>query len=146
MTQYTFSQLDEWSRATQARMDAIVKGSTQEICRIAQTPVTKGGRLPFDLGNLMNSFQSSLNGGTALEGAASYVAIAASMEAGDVAEFGWGAEYARRLEYGFTGQDSLGRTYNQQGRHFLSGAMLEWPTVVAEQVAKAKAAVARNAG
>lgn len=141
MTTYTFASLDAWARATQQRMDAVVKGSTQEICSIAQTPSTKGGRLPFDLGNLRNSFQSSLNGSPALEGAESFVAIAAAMEAGDVAEFGWSAEYARRLEYGFTGQDKLGRTYNQQGRHFLSGAMLEWPRVVTEQVAKAKAAV-----
>lgn len=141
MTSYTFANLDAWARATQERMNAVVRGSAQEIARIAQTPWTKGGRLPFKDGNLLNSFQSSLNGSTALTGELSYVAVTASMEAGDVAEFGWTAAYAKRLEYGFTGQDSLGRTYNQQGRHFMSGAMAEWPRVVTEQVAKAKAAV-----
>lgn len=141
MTNYTLANLDAWARATQERMNAVVRGSAQEVARRAQTPRAKGGRMPVDTGNLRNSFQSSLNGSTALTGPESYVMIAATMEAGDVAQFGWGAAYARRIEFGFTGQDSLGRTYNQQGAHFLSGAAADWPAIVAAEVAKAKAAV-----
>lgn len=141
MTNYTLANLDAWARATQERMNAVVRGSAQEVARRAQTPVSKGGRMRVDTGNLRNSFQSSLNGSTALTGPESYVMIAATMEAGDVAEFGWGAAYARRIEFGFTGQDSLGRTYNQHGAHFLSGAAADWPAIVAAEVAKAKAAV-----
>ena len=29
------------------------------------------------------------------------------------------AAYARRIEYGFVGEDSLGREYNQKGRFFV---------------------------
>lgn len=141
MTNYTFSNLDAWARATQARMNAVVRGSTQEVARLAQTPRAKGGRLPVDTGALRGSFQSSLNGSTALTGPESYVMIAATMEAGDVAEFGWGAAYSRRVNSGFTGTDALGRTYNQQGAHFLEGATMQWPAIVAAEVAKAKAAV-----
>lgn len=141
MTAYTFANLDAWARQTKARMDAVVKGSTQEVCRIAQTPRGKGGRLPVDTGFLRNSFQSSLNGSTSLTGGDSYVLVAASMEAGDVAQFGWTAAYARRVNYGFVGADKLGRNYNQQGAHFLEGATVQWPGIVAAEVAKAKAAV-----
>ena len=94
-----------------------------------------------DTGTLRNSFQSSLNGSTALTGPESYEMIAATMEAGDVAEFGWGVAYARRVNSGFTGTDALGRNYNQQGAHFLEGATMQWPAIVAAEVAKAKAAV-----
>lgn len=144
MTNYSFSNLDAWARATQERMNAVVRGSTQEVARIAQTPRAKGGRMPVDTGTLRNSFMSSLNGSTGLTGPESFVMIAAQMEAGDVAEFGWGGaakEYARRVNYGFSGQDKLGRTYNQQGAHFLEGATMQWPAIVAAEVAKAKAAV-----
>lgn len=141
MTAYSFSNLDAWARATKQRMDAVVKGSTQEVCRIAQTPVSKGGRMVVDTGFLRNSFQSSLNGSTSFTGGDSYVMVAASMKAGDVAQFGWTAAYARRQNYGFVGTDSLGRTYNQQGKHFLEGATMQWPSIVAGEVAKAKAAV-----
>lgn len=141
MTAYSFSNLDAWARATKARMDAVVRGSAQEVARIAQTPEAKGGRMVVDTGFLRNSFQSSLNGSTALTGPESYVMVAARMEAGDVAEFGWSAVYGRRVNYGFVGTDSKGRTYNQQGKHFLEGATMQWPSIVAAEVAKAKAAV-----
>lgn len=146
MTTFSFANLDAWARQTEARMDAVVKGSTQEVCRIAQTPKTDGGRMPVDVGTLRNSFQSSLNGSTALKGGESYVLIVGNMKAGDVAKFEWTVEYAKRVNYGFVGEDKLGRTYNQKGAHFLEGAAMQWPSIVAGEVAKAQAAVARNAG
>ena len=146
MTTFSFANLDAWARQTEARMNAVIKGSTQEVARIAQTPKAKGGRMPVDTGMLRNSFQSSLNGSTSLSGGDSYVMVAASMKAGDVAQFGWTAAYARRINYGFVGEDSLGRSYNQQGAHFLEGAAMQWPSIVAGEVTKAQAAVARSAG
>lgn len=38
--------------------------------------------------------------------------------------------YALRLEYGFTGPDSLGRVYNQPPRPMLGIVRLEWPQIV----------------
>lgn len=38
--------------------------------------------------------------------------------------------YARRIEYGFTGQDSLGRSYNQSGAGMVGLTVLEWPDIV----------------
>ena len=33
--------------------------------------------------------------------------------------------YARRIEYGFVGEDSLGRYYNQSGRHMVAQTLAE---------------------
>ena len=43
---------------------------------------------------------------------------------------GWQAEYARRINYGFTGPDSLGRVYNQVGRFFLETYAAQWQNYV----------------
>jgi hypothetical protein len=39
--------------------------------------------------------------------------------------------YARRIEYGFVGEDSLGRYYNQSGRHMVAQTMSELPAIAA---------------
>lgn len=49
--------------------------------------------------------------------------VAAQIQPGDVYFLGNTAKYARRLEYGFVGTDSLGRTYNQVGRYWVQGVM-----------------------
>lgn len=46
--------------------------------------------------------------------------------------------YARRIEYGFTGQDSLGRSYNQSGRGMVGLTVLEWPDIVKAAAASVK--------
>jgi Bacteriophage HK97-gp10, putative tail-component len=37
--------------------------------------------------------------------------------------------YARRIEYGFVGEDSLGRHYNQQGHHMVAQTMSEMTSI-----------------
>ncbi len=44
--------------------------------------------------------------------------IHVEMVSNDTALVGTDLEYARRLEYGFAGADSLGRVYNQQARPY----------------------------
>jgi hypothetical protein len=55
----------------------------------------------------------------------------ADMKAGDVFHMRNNAAYARRLEYGFVGPDSLGRVYNQAGRYYVSDTIKRWPLIVA---------------
>lgn len=43
----------------------------------------------------------------------------------DGARAGFGTEYARRVHYGFIGQDSLGRNYNQAAQPYLEDALQE---------------------
>lgn len=141
MTVYTFAQLDQWTLKAERRIDAVIKDSTQSVVEVMQTPKAKGGKMPVDTGNLRNSLMSSLSGGVGAMGPASHIMVAASMKAGDTATFTYTAEYARRVNSGFVGQDSLGRTYNQQGAFFVEGAVDQWPAIVRASVAKAKAAV-----
>jgi hypothetical protein len=106
-----------------------------------QTPKAKGGKLPVKTSFLRNSLKSSLSGGAGATGPASHIMVAASMKSGDTATFTYTAAYARRVNSGFTGTDSLGRSYNQQGAFFVEGAIDQWPALVRASVAKAKAAV-----
>jgi len=48
---------------------------------------------------------------------------------GDQVYFVYRAPYAMRLEYGFTGIDSLGRQYNQAGRFWIKRTGDRWPAI-----------------
>jgi hypothetical protein len=64
-----------------------------------------------------------------------YAASAAALtvtdlKLGDVFYYTNNAVYARRINYGFVGADSLGRHYNQVGRHMIETAVGYWPVTV----------------
>jgi len=141
MVKYTFSTLDQWTKKTEKRIDAVLKDATQSVIAVAQQTKAKGGRMPVDTGNLRNSLQSSIAGGASGEGESSHILVAPLMKGGDVATFTWTAEYARRVNNGFTGADSLGRNYTQVGAHFVEGAVDQWPAIVRASIRKAKVAV-----
>lgn len=139
MAIYDFANLDDFVTATEDRMLAVVQTSIERVCEIAQTPIQQGGRMPVDTSALRNSFQSSLNGSTSLTGPESYVLVIGQLEIGDTANFGWTAAHAARQNYGFVGEDKLGRSYNQSGKHFLENAVGQFRRVVAEETEKLKA-------
>ena len=128
----TFAQLDQWTKKTERRIDAVLKDATQTVISVAQTPKSKGGKLPVDTGNLRNSLQSSVAGGAMGEGASSYILVAGNMKGGDVATFTWTAEYAAAVNNGNRGRP---------GAHFVEGAVDQWPAIVRASIAKAKARV-----
>lgn len=155
MTEKSFTaQIDEWVTKVGKVQDAVVSTATTEL--LAGIEIVPGktrggtpqkGQIPRDLGALAGSLQSALYGSTSItqEGAGSYVLVAGDMKAGDVAEFLWGgsaAPYAARIHYGFTGEDSLGRTYNQQGLFWVDVAANKWQDYIDAAVAKAKAEIA----
>ncbi len=131
-------QMQAFRDQTKEQMRAVLSASVQEVIEEAQTPVAQGGRMPVDTGFLRNSLVSELNGSKVAEGPESYVLAAASIKPGDVARFGWTAEYALRMELGFVGEDSKGRTFNQQGRHFAESAAAQWPAIVERNIGKLK--------
>ena len=132
MARYTFAQLDQWTKKTERRIDAVLKDATQTVISVAQTPKSKGGRLPVDTGNLRNSLQSSVAGGASGEGKESYIMVAGNMKGGDLATFTWTAEYAAAVNNGNRGRP---------GAHFVEGAVDQWPAIVRASIAKAKARV-----
>ena len=132
MVRYTFAQLDQWTKKTERRIDAVLKDATQSVVAIAQQTKAKGGRMPVDTGNLRNSLQSSVAGGAMGEGKESYIMVAAGMNGGDLATFTWTAEYAAAVNNGNRGRP---------GAHFVEGAVDQWPAIVRASIAKAKARV-----
>ena len=132
MTKYTFAQLDQWTKKTEKRIDAVLKDATQSVVAVAQQTKAKGGRMPVDTGNLRNSLRSSVAGGAMGEGASSYILAAAGMKGGDLATFTWTAEYAAAVNNGNRGRP---------GAHFVEGAVDQWPAIVRASIAKAKARV-----
>ena len=148
MVKVTFAQLPGLISMYKHRLDAVVKQSAHDVAEIANQagPNAKErgggppvqGKVPVDFSFLRNSFVSSLAGSTSLTGPESYVMVAGQMKAGDVANFGWTAEYAARINYGYTGTDSLGRKYNQTGAHFVEGAVDQWQSIVRKNVARVR--------
>ena len=58
------------------------------------------------------------------------------MEIGDTMEFAWTMPYARRVNSGFTGTDSLGRTYDVPGRFFVDFNAAKFPEFVRKRAAE----------
>ena len=132
MVQYTWATLDQWTKKTEKRIDAVLKDATQSVVAVAQQTKAKGGRMPVDTGNLRNSLQSSVAGGAMGEGKESYIMVAGNMKGGDLATFTWTAEYAAAVNNGNRGRP---------GAHFVEGAVDQWPAIVRASIAKAKARV-----
>jgi len=123
---------------TAMQMRDVFAESVQDVMDTAQLPKEKGGRMPVVSSQLRNSVASGLNGSFGATGPDSYIVTLSEMELGDVARFAWTAPYARRIEFGFTGTDSLGRSYAQSGQHFVGAAAAQFPQFVATNAARIK--------
>jgi len=86
---------------------------------------------PIDTGYLRSSLTLGINGNIPAGPNAEYGSVYNDMRAlnvigqlklGDRVALVYNAPYARRLEYGFVGYDSLGRYYNQAGRFWITAA------------------------
>lgn len=135
------AQVDAFVAQTEQRTTAVFKASAQDVIADAQTPKGKGGRMPVVTSFLRNSHVSGLNGSTSLSGSDSYVLTIAQAKLGDAITGGWTAAYAMRIEFGYTGTDSLGRSFNQAPQFFLRGAAQKWQQFVNANAAKLKARI-----
>ena len=137
--------IDQWTKETEQRMTAVWRQSIDDLADTMNRTRANGGRLPHLTGNLMRSLLASTSAMPSTGGPnAKYTGqdvglVTAGLRLDQTVWLGYQAIYARRLNYGFVGQDSLGRTYNQAGAHFVEGAIAEWPSIVARAVAKIKA-------
>lgn len=139
MAQSFTAQIEERVRAYERRLIATAHGSAQELAETAKKTIPQGGNLPHDTGNLRRSLMASTasmptmssNGNQEFaDNAAQIEAVIMGWELSTPLFLGWGAAYARRMEYGFQGTDSLGRTYNQQGFGFTRLAAQQWQQIV----------------
>lgn len=155
MTKTFAASIRDWANRTKENMDDVlrssvedvvndIKSKTQESYRTRTGPA-QPGLLPVDESFLRNSVASDLNGsgefptveppeggGGGADGNAAVILQIQDMSAGDVLHVAWTAEYAHRINSGFSGTDSAGRTYNQPGVHFIERAADSWPDIVRE--------------
>jgi len=124
------AQLEDIADLTVEAMTYTMRQSISDVLVGAQTTQVGFGQgatsfvegaIPVDTSDLANSL--TVDGA---EGADVSVKIQ-GMEIGDTMEFAWTVPYARRIEYGFTGTDSLGRTFDMPGRFFVTVNAAKFP-------------------
>lgn len=132
----------EWARQTKERIEAVHKRSIEMLADEMTKTKPNGGRVPVDTGNLARSLLASQQ--------AMPKTSEQPSKGGDVAAMmllldptrptwlGYQARYARRLNYGFVGADSLGRVYNTEGNYFVEGAVAQWQQIVQKAAADVK--------
>lgn len=134
------AQVSAWADATLEEMRLVVVQSVLELEATAKelTPVKDG--------NLLNSYVVSLTGMPPMhKGDAPIVAgqdtaaALAGFELGGTIYLGITARYAARIEYGFTGVDSLGRYYDQKPAAYLRRATQNWQAIVDRNARRAQA-------
>ena len=132
------AQVDDWVKAQQTRMLAVARESTQRLISIISTAV------PVDTGFCRASVQVSLDSmpqttaakpANATPGSFGFdpsfaTASLAGLQPGQTIYVGWTANYAIYLEYGHSQQAPNG---------FVRVGCAQWPQIVAEVTAEAKA-------
>lgn len=132
----------DWTSETEERIDAVHARSVELLGEEMSKTIPEGGNVPFLIGNLARSLLASKSGSVNIKpegddgegnftGNQSVGLIAATLKAEEPVWLGYQAAYAARVNYGFIGNDSLGRTYNQSGAHFIEAAVAAWPNIVA---------------
>ena len=124
------AQLSDIENLTVEGMTYTMRQSISDVLVGAQTTQTGFGQgatsfvegaIPVDTSDLAKSL--TVDGA---EGADVSVKIQ-GMEIGDTMEFAWTMPYARRVNSGFTGTDSLGRTFDMPGRFFVDANAAKFP-------------------
>ncbi|AUX76408.1 hypothetical protein [Sinorhizobium fredii] len=132
------AQVSEWVTQEKARQEAVLREAAQMVANNVRTSVAAGGRMPVETGNLKNSLMASTSAmPTVDQGEKAYPdssgeieLIISNLEVGGTLYLGFQAAYGRRMNYGFVGEDSLGRLYNQAGYGFVDAEAQDWPQTV----------------
>ncbi|MDX0523029.1 hypothetical protein GOC82_19125 [Sinorhizobium medicae] len=139
------AQVSEWVQAEKEREAAVLRTAAQMVANNVRTSVAEGGRIPVDTGNLKNSLMASTStmprvaeGETYPDQSGEIELIISNLDVGETLYLGFQAAYGPRMNYGFVGQDSLGRVYNQQGFGFVDAEAQTWPQTVKEAEAKVR--------
>lgn len=147
--------VDAWCKESDARLEAVFKESTKRLIVEVRKPKAKGGNMPVDTGYLRNSLVTSTDGPTPISSesrpepgdkfdtasdtlSGPVTLIINGAKVGQTIWACFTAAYAARLEYGFSGEDSLGRKYAQSGNGFVRLAAQRWRAIVESVVTELK--------
>lgn len=142
--------VNKWTRETQERSEqAFRNGALDFYDALADAT-------PVDTGNLRNSLVAHLNGAgvstvtgpgrnsadsTFRGGAEQSIANIMNAKLGDRISYVYHATYARRLNLGFVGYDSLGRFYNQAGRFWIERVGARYRSIMRAAATRLKLAM-----
>lgn len=129
----------KWAGGTTAALTALLRNSVQALANEASTTIPNGGRVPVKTGNLARSVVIDNKPPQIIDVLATQKDFSlgvANIKPGDTVYIGWQAAYSRRLNNGFVGEDSLGRSYNQSGYGFAEAAAAKWPQIVTAEAAR----------
>ncbi|MGM5009970.1 hypothetical protein ACD592_12680 [Rhizobium sp. 969_B3_N1_2] len=132
------AEVSEWCRKVEGAAEAVFQTAAQTVANEVRTAVAEGGRMPVKTGNLRRSLMASTSAmPTIKEGKETFSdsgleLVIAGAELGSTVYLGFQAAYAARMNYGFVGTDSLGRTYNQAGYGFVDAVAQRWPQIVTQ--------------
>ena len=129
--------MGQWADLQIAKQKLVLQKSLERVGALAQLPRERGGHMPIDTATLIGSFTGKVNGTLIFQGEAAHLMVAVVAKPGDYIQMDWGykaAAYALRQNYGFVGTDSLGRTYNQPGNHWLEFATSQWRRINEEEI------------
>jgi len=141
MTRYHLADMSKWTEKAKRNGQLVHNKSVQYLVQDIQGDVGSGpGQTPIKTGNLRNSIGISVGSMPSTRGGSfmGSTALAGIMglPIGPPTYIGFQAVYARRLNNGFTGTDSLGRYYNQSGRFFVEAKAARWSGYVARAAAE----------
>jgi len=132
------AEVSEWCRQVEGAAEAVFQTAAQTVANEVRTAVAEGGRMPVKTGNLRRSLMASTSAmPTIKEGKETFAdsgleLVIAGAELGSTVYLGFQAAYAARMNYGFVGTDSLGRTYHQAGYGFVDAVAQRWPQIVTQ--------------
>lgn len=140
----------DFSQKTKEAMDTILREATEDTVQQINLPRAKGGPMPVDTGFLRNSMAADINGSgefstvkpatkdDAGSGSGAVSLLINDFEGGQIMHIAWTAVYAARVNYGYVGEDSLGRNYANPGAGFIESGAARWPHFVDEAVERNK--------
>lgn len=135
--------IDTWVDATIEKIETAFKHFAIGVVMEMSTPVTQGGALPYRTGNLRRSLwvttgamaPVSSDSKLLYDSAQDFIEAVNAAKLGDTISASFRAPYGPRINYGFVGADSKGRSYNQGGYGFVEHAELSAPRILNEVVA-----------
>lgn len=123
------------------QLDAIVSQATMYLMEDMLTIEAEGGRLPFRTGALRASVVTSVMGGFAATGPTAYRMVVKGFRAGQRLRAVFTKHYAPHLEYGTRNPRTGAQMITP--RHFVLGAVRQWPKYVDMAVKRAIAGIRR---
>lgn len=140
------------------RQNAVYRDAIQMTVQAMTLPKARGGNMPVRDGFLRASVRAVIGAQPPLKTRRPKGdAVAPALDMGDITMVLSGATvedtvtvaftmvYAARVNFGFVGQDSLGRTYDQAGAHFVELAAQKWPQIAAQSAMRVQNIVANRA-